>query len=112
MVNRQIIASHLFSNRGKLSPTLMRSLMVRGCGVQVDDGLCRFGWDGEQGVITTIMTIDPEAGKITGVRFESRGRGPQVSFKARDLWKSVANDLTASLKIDSLRQIKWKNAGK
>ena len=68
-----------------MSTTLMRSLMIRGSGIQVDDCLRRFGWNGDQAVLTTIMTLNAESGTVAGVRFESRGQGPKVAFKARDL---------------------------
>ena len=58
MVGRQIIASPLFSSKGKLSPTLMRSLMVRGGGLMLNDCLQRFGWLETDPVLTTVVTTD------------------------------------------------------
>ena len=111
MVNKQVIASPHFVNRGKMSPTLMRSLMIRGSGIQVDDSLRRFGWNGSSAVLTTVMTVNVEAGTIAGVRFESRGQGPEVNFKAKDLWSQADADVTVNLKID-LNNVKWRSEGR
>ena len=111
MVNKQVIASSLFSKRGKLPPTLMRSLYIRGSGIHVDDCLRRFGWDGAGAAITTVININGEAGTVAGVRFESRGRGPVVTFKASDLWKDADSDVTVKISIDNLSLIKWRTQG-
>ena len=41
--------------------------------------------DGIRGVITSVCNVDRLAGTVTGMRLESRGRGPEVTFKAKDL---------------------------
>ena len=69
-----------------MSSILMRSLLIRGSGIQVDDTLRRFGWDGTTPVVTTVFTIDGDSGKVKGARYESRGQGPEVKFSAADLW--------------------------
>ena len=106
-----MIASSLFSKRGKMSPSLMRSLMVRGSGIQVDDCLRRFGWDGAEGVIATVCNINSDTGTVTGVRFESRGKGPEVTFRAKDLWKGADDDISVKLSFSDLSQVKWKAQG-
>ena len=111
MVAKQAIASPLFSARGKLSPIMMRSLMIRGGGIHIDDSLRRYSWNGTEGVATTVMTVNCDSGKVSGVRFETRGRGPELSFKAKDLWVSGSSDVTVSLKFGDLSNIKWKNHG-
>ena len=111
MVNKQVIASSLFSKRGQMSPSLMRSLMVRGSAIQVDDSLRRFGWDGTKGVITSVCNVEGLAGTVTGMRFESRGRGPEVTFKAKDLWRGADGDISVTLNFDNLSQVKWRTCG-
>ena len=111
MVAKQTIASPLFSSRGKLSPIMMRSLMIRGGGIHINDSLMRFSWNGTKGVATTVMTVDSDSGKVSGVRFETRGKGPELSFKAKDLWVSGSNDVTVSLKFGDMSLIRWKNHG-
>ena len=86
MVTRQTISSDFFASRGRISPVLLRSLLVRGRGVQVDDTLRRFGWDGVSAMVTPIMSVDPESGVVTGARLNMRGRGPEVKFRAKELW--------------------------
>ena len=56
---RQTIASSLFLKRGPLSKAILSSLHIRGAGVQVDDALLRKEWDGQQAVVTSVMTADP-----------------------------------------------------
>ena len=106
-----MIASSLFSKRGKMSPSLMRSLMVRGSGIQVDDCLRRFGWDGAEGVIATMCNINSKTGTVTGVRFKRRGKGWEINLWAKDLWKGADDDLSVRLSFSNLSQVKWKLRG-
>ena len=62
MVGRTLIVSPLFSSKGRLSPSLMRNLMVRGGGLMVNDCMQRFPWSMEDPVLTTIATIDSDLG--------------------------------------------------
>ena len=108
---RQIIASELFKSRGKLSKTMMRNLLVRGGGVQISDVLMRQGWAEEGPVATTVVTLDGDSGNIRGVRYEVRGGGPTVVFKAKELWPEASEKVTVKLKFDDLSKIPWVTEG-
>ena len=112
MVNKQVIASPFFSSRGRISPVLLRSLLVRGRGIQVDDLLRRNGWDGTTAAAAPVLTLDPDSGRITGARFETRGRGPQeVRFKASELWGEMPEDALVTLKFPDLSRLEWRGEG-
>ena len=84
---------------------------MRGRGIQVDDTLRRFGWDGTGAVATPILTINPESGVVVGARFETRGRGPQVKFRASELWNDVTEDALVTLNFPDLSRLEWRQAG-
>ena len=52
----------------------------------MEDCLRRFGWDGLGAVVTPILTVNPESGMVLGARFDTRGKGPEVKFRASELW--------------------------
>ena len=99
---RQTISSPFFNSKSKLSPTMMRSLLVRGGGVQVDDALRRFGWTSPEPVVTTVMTADPNSGAIRGVRYKTRGATPEIMFKAEEQWGDSEMGFQVALKFDNL----------
>ena len=112
MVNKQVISSPFFSSRNRISPVLLRSLLVRGRGIQVDDLLRRFGWNGASAAATPVLTLDPDSGKITGARFETRGKGPEeVKFRASELWGNVPEDALVTLKFPDLSKLEWREVG-
>ena len=111
MVARQVISSEFFASRSKISPRLMRSLLIRGRGVQVEDCLRRFGWDGLGAVVTPILTVNPESGMVIGARFDTRGKGPEVKFRASELWGEVEEDAVVTLKFPDLSKIIWRGDG-
>ena len=111
MVAKQTIVSPLFNTRTRLSQVMLRSLLVRGSGIQVDDSLRRFGWDGAQAAATTVMTIDEDSGTVSGVRLEMRGKGPEVKFKAKDLWIDAEVDIMVTLQFDDLSKVTWITGG-
>ena len=96
---------------GKLSPMMLERLMIRGGGIHIDDALRRFGWEGEGPVGITIMTTDADTGMVAGVRLETRGVGPMVTFKARDLWAGAEAAASVTLKFGDLAVAKWKTEG-
>ena len=108
---RQTISSPFFNSKSKLSPTMMRSLLVRGGGVQVDDALRRFGWTSPEPVVTTVMTSDPDSGTIRGVRYETRGATPEIKFKAEELWPTAEKGVQVTLKFDDLSTLNWLSQG-
>ena len=110
-MGRQTIVSPLFRNQGKLSPMMIKKLMIRGGGIHVDDCLQRMGWTPDKAVVTSVMTIDSSSGVIKGVRFESRGKGPNVRFKAKELWPSITEDVTMTIKITDLSRLPWLGTG-
>ena len=110
-MGRQTIVSPLFRNQGKLSPVMIKKLMIRGGGIQIDDCLERMGWTPDKAVVTSIMTIDSSSGAIKGVRFESRGKGPNVRFKAKELWPSITEDVTMTIKLTDLSRLPWLGTG-
>ena len=111
MVARQVISSEFFASRSKISPRLMRSLLIRGRGVQVEDCLRRFGWDGLGAVVTPILTVNPESGMVIGARFDTRGKGPEVKFRASELWSEVEEDAVVTLMFPDLFKIIWRGEG-
>ena len=111
MVQKQAIVSPIFATRNKLSPTLLSSFLVRGSGIQVGDSLKRFGWDGSQAVATVIVNLNPSSGMVSGLRMETRGAGPEVTFCARDLWEEAPNDVAVAIKFSDLSDVKWNTRG-
>ena len=81
--------------------------MIRGSGIHVDDALRRFGWNGEAAAGTVIITTNAESGSVSGVRFVTRGKGPEVTFKAKDLWKNADKDATVTIKFPDLSKVSW-----
>ena len=108
---KQTISSPFFKSRNKLSPIMMRSLLVRGGGIQVDDALRRYGWTSPEPVVTTVMTSDPDSGAIRGVRFETRGATPEIKFKAEELWTEAQKGVQVALKFDDLSTLNWLSQG-
>ena len=111
MVGRQAIVSDIFNNKGKLSRNMLRNLMIRGGGVQVDDTMQRFGWGGEQPAATTVLTIDIKSGGIKGARWETRGEGPVVQFRASELWSGASQKVQLKLKFQDLSRVTWPAEG-
>ena len=111
MVNRQRIESPLFLGKGRLNTLAMKKLMVRGGGIQVNDTLERMGWNPDKGVVTTVMSVDDSSGVVRGVRFETRGPGPEVKFKARDLWSNADSDVSVTIKLNDLSRLTWLTEG-
>ena len=111
MVNRQRIESPLFQGRGRLNLLTMKKLMVRGGGIQINDTLERMGWDANTGVVTTVMSVDDSSGVVRGVRFETRGPGPEVKFKARDLWSNSDSEVSVTIKLNDLSRLPWLTEG-
>ena len=111
MVAKQLIASPFFSSRSRISTVLVRNLLVRGRGLQVNDALRRHGWDGTSAAATPVMTVDSESGMVTGARFETRGAGPTIKFKARELWGVSVEDAVVTIKFPDLSKLEWKGDG-
>ena len=111
MVGRTLITSPLFSTKGKLSPTLKQNLLVRGGGVMVNDLLKRFGVAEGSPVVATVVTLDPGTGAIKGMRYETRGKGPEVCFKAGELWPDVAENIQMKIKLSDLSVLRWLTVG-
>ena len=109
---RQTIASSLFLKRGPLTKAILSSLHIRGSGVQVDGALLRKGWDGQQPVVTSIITVDPSTAKIRGTRYETRGAiAHVVKLKAADLWADAKEGINVVIDLDDLSIIKWVTEG-
>ena len=109
---RLTIASSLFLKRGPLSKSILSSLHIRGSGVQVDDALLRKGWDGQQPVVTSVITVDPTTAKIRGTRYETRGAiAHVVKLKAADLWADAKEGIDVFIELDDLGIIKWVTEG-
>ena len=107
-----LIASPLFLNRNPLTKATLSSLHVRGSGVQVDDALARKGWEGEEPVLSVVITSDPVSGNIKGSRYETRGAlADVVQFKAKDLWSIAKQGVEVSLKFEDLSILKWSTEG-
>ena len=105
------IVSDLFKGKGKLSKTLIRNLMVREGGVQITGKLQRHGWEGEDPVVTTVITIEENSGMIRGVRYETRGKGPTITFRANELWPEANEKIAVNHKFDDLSRLKWNTEG-
>ena len=111
MAGRQVIVSSLFNIRGALSRNMMRNLMIRGGGVQVDDALPRHGWSEESPVATTVVTLEADSGAIRGIRYETRGKGPIIQFKASELWLGGDEKVTVKVKFEDLSTLPWMTEG-
>ena len=107
----QTIASTLFNKRSKMSRRTMGQLTVRGAGNMVNDALCRFGWEGEDPVVTTILTVDIRSGAIRGSRYETRGNLGSVTFGAKELWPEAEAGFTVTIKFTDLSNIVWPSEG-
>ena len=94
-----------------MSQTLMRSLLIRGSGIQIDDTLRRYGWNGSTPVVSTVLSTEGETGRIKGVRYESRGKGPEIKFSAADLWDGANAEVTVAVTFDDLSKVEWKAEG-
>ena len=86
-----MIASPLFTRRLKLPNRVLGQWLVRSAGTAIDDALFRFGWEGGEPAITTVITADIASGAVRGSRFETRGGiDPvdddelEITFKKRD----------------------------
>ena len=111
MVGRQIIVAETLKGKGKLSRTMMRNLLVRGSGLQVDDTLQRHGWSSESPVATSVITLEETSGAIRGIRYETRGQGPVIAFKARELWPGADERVSIKIKFSDLSRLVWVTEG-
>ena len=111
MPAKQTISSPFFSSRNRISPVLLRSLLVRGRGVPISDCLRRYGWDGRAAVATPVLTVDADSGKVSGARFETRGVGPEVKFRASELWGEQEEDTLVTIKFPDLSYVEWRVTG-
>ena len=85
--------------------------MVRGRGVPISDCLRRYGWDGRAAVATPVLTVDADSGKVSGARFETRGVGPEVKFRASELWGEQEEDTLVTIKFPDLSYVEWRVTG-
>ena len=106
-----MIASPIFRARGHLSKITMRNLLMRGSGVVINDCLERHGWGRSDPVATTVVTLEPESRIVRGVRFETRGNGPEVKFKMSDLWSVVTENIEVRIKFDDFSIFPWVTTG-
>ena len=61
-------------------------------------------------VLTTVVTTDLDFGMIRGVRFETRGTGPNVKFSAAKLWET-SEDVDICIRILDLSKLTWLKEG-
>ena len=109
---RMLVASQLFQQRGPLSRAVLSSLHIRGSGVQVDDALMRWRWDGVEPAVTTVITVDPGTAMVKGSRYETRGSLPHVvKIKASELWAGAKEGIEVHIKFSNLGIIKWTTEG-
>ena len=109
---RMVIASELFKQRGPLNKATLNSLHVRGGGVQVDDALGRWGWNGTAPVVTSVITIDHATAVVRGTRFETRGGLEHpVKIKASELWPGATEGVEIHLRFSNLGIIDWVTQG-
>ena len=94
-----------------MSPMLMRSILLRGSGIQIEDSPRRFGWDSSATVANPVLTLDVISGKVKGARFETRGKGPEIKFNAADLWDGANNDITVILNFNDMSIVEWRTEG-
>ena len=57
------------------------------------------------------MNVNGDTGSVEGVRFETRGKGSDISFRAKNLWKGAQEGITVTVKLNDLSRVKWKNEG-
>ena len=111
MVGRQLIVSPIFQSKGKLSTSMLRNLHIRGACTIISDTLQRFGWGGTDPVAATVITLEPDTGAIRGLRYETRGAGPEITFRACELWPAVSEDITLKIKLRDLSILSWVKEG-
>ena len=90
---------------------MLRNLLVRGGGIQVNDCLKRWGWTGRDPAITTVFTLEANSGSILGLRYESRGPGPEITFKASELWQDADKEVSMTIKVTDLAKLRWVSVG-
>ena len=109
---RMVVASQLFQQRGPLTRAVLSSLHIRGSGVQVDDALTRWSWDGMEAAVTSVITVDPADATVKGSRYETRGGLPQVvKVKASELWGGAKEGIDVHIRFSNLGIIKWATEG-
>ena len=109
---RMLVASQLFQQRGPLTRAVLSSLHIRGSGVQVDDALMRWRWDGAEPAVTTVITVDPDTATVKGSRYETRGSLPHVvKIKASELWAGAKEGIDVHIRFSNLGIIKWATEG-
>ena len=107
-----MVASQLFQQRGPLTRAVLSSLHIRGSGVQVDDALMRWRWDGAEPAVTTVITVDPDTAMVKGSRYETRGSLPHVvKIKASELWAGAKEGIDVHIRFSDLGIIKWATEG-
>ena len=111
MVGRQLIVSPIFQSKGKLSTSMLRNLHIRGAGTIISDTLQRFGRGSTDPVAATVVTLEPDTGAIRGLRYETRGAGPEITFRACELWPAVSEDVTLKIKLRDLSILSWVKEG-
>jgi len=108
---RQSIVSALLSKRRRIPETALRSLVVRGGSIPVDDSLARHGWQGSDPVIATLLTCNIESGDVLGARYETRGSLKDMVFKAEELWPGALKGATVTIKFEDLSIFDWNPEG-
>ena len=108
---RQTIVSALMNKRRRIPETALRSLVVRGGGILVDDSLARRGWQGSDPVITTLLTCNIESGAVLGARYETRGALKDMVFKAEELWPGALKGATVTIRFEDLSCVDWNPEG-
>ena len=104
---KQLIASSLFDKRRRIPDGLLNSLIVRGGGKHVSDRLASLGWNRSEPVASAVVTLDPDSGVVRGIRFETRGKLPEIRFPIKDLWMSASTGYFAVIRIDDMSTFKW-----
>ena len=77
----------------------------------MDDALKRWGWSGKEPAVTTVVTLEPGSGAIKGLRYETQGAGPTISFKAAELWPEVDREDTVKIMVHDLSRLRWQTSG-
>ena len=62
-------------------------------------------------MVATVVTLEPDTGAIRGLRYETRGKGPDITFKASELWPTVTEEISIKIKLPDLSILSWNKVG-
>ena len=71
----------------------------------MDDTLQRYGWVGESPAATFIITLEETSVAMRGIQYETKGQGPLIAFKARELWPGADKRVSIKNSFNNLSRL-------